>query len=714
MCHDEPIMQPSPGTNHALRSDIQGLRALAVALVVVYHLHAAALPGGFVGVDVFFVISGFLITSHLVGRPPSGARDLVAFWGRRLRRLLPASLVVLVATLVAVRLFSPETVWEATASDARAAALYVVNWSLAGQAIDYLAADNAPTAVQHFWSLSVEEQFYFGWPLLVAAVALVARRRGTSPRAGLALAFLVVTVASFAWSVHLTSTNPAAAYFVTPTRIWELAAGGLLAVAVAGRDAHDSGGRRRADMTRARRPWRLAGAWAGVAMIAAAAVLYTGETPFPGHHAALPVLGTVLLLGCGAPREDRLSPGPVLALRPVQWLGDVSYSVYLWHWPLIIVSTSWSGHALGWRTGAVVLAMTLVLAGLTERFVERPFRTARAARSLRRTYAVAVAAMAVVVGLATVQLVEVQQREEQADRELAAALRDGGPCLGAAALDDDTDCPEVPYDRLLPSVSAAATDLSEAYGQVGPRSCFASEPTFDSVDCEFGDSSADVTVTMFGNSHAAQWLPAVQALAGERGWRIRTHFSARCASADIPQEFDRASASEACVDWVRRTADQIVRDQPDLVVMTNRPQALVPGKDREESDEEYADGYTRILRELTAADLQVLAIRDTPDAGRDVPGCIAERGDDYPSCDGARQRWLPHDPVVDAVERVGGDRLHLADLSDRFCGPKVCTPVIGGVIAYLDSNHMTATYAQTMAPYLAPHLDEALAAKRPS
>ncbi len=232
--------------SRALRTDIQGLRAAAVLLVVVYHLHAAALPGGFVGVDVFFVISGFLITSHLVSRPPASAGALAAFWGRRVRRLLPASLVVLAATLVAVRLFSPETAWQATASDARAAALYVVNWALAGQAVDYLAADNAPTAVQHFWSLSVEEQFYFGWPLLVAGVALLARRRGTSTRTALAVAFGVVTAASFAWSVHLTQTNPAAAYFVTPTRVWELGAGGLLAVLVPGTVA----GRRAAERAR--------------------------------------------------------------------------------------------------------------------------------------------------------------------------------------------------------------------------------------------------------------------------------------------------------------------------------------------------------------------------------------------------------------------------------------------------------------------------------
>lgn len=690
----------------ALRTDIQGLRALAVALVVVFHLHGPALPGGFVGVDVFFVISGFLITSHLVGRPPTGARDLAAFWGRRIRRLLPASLLVLAATLVAVRLFSPETVWDATASDARAAALYVVNWALAGQAVDYLAADNAPTAVQHFWSLSVEEQFYFGWPLLVAAVVLLTRRRRISTRVALGASFAVVTAASLAWSIHLTATNPAAAYFVTPTRIWELAAGGLLAVVVAGRDAHDAG-KRRGEPGVGHRSWRLAGTWAGVAMITASAILYSGSTPFPGYQAALPVLGTVLLLGCGAPREDRLSPGPVLALRPVQWLGDVSYSVYLWHWPIIVVTTSWLGHELGWRSGAIVLALTLVLAGLTERFVERPFRTAGAARSLGRTYGVAVAAMAVVVGLATLQLVEVERRADRSEEDIAAALRDGGPCFGAAAI-GNPDCPEVAYDDLVPSALAAPADRPDAEGDVETGFCRTGESQFGNVTCYFGERDADVRISLFGNSHAGQWMPTLRRLAESNDWELETNIASRCAPIDVEQQFTRAASAENCLAWVDRITESIVSSRPDLVVFTNKMQAPVVGQDLAGSEDAYVEGYQRILRRILDAGVPVLAIRDTPEPGRDIPSCIAENPDRLSACDGTRARWLPPDPVIDAVQAIDDPRLDLVDLTDRFCEARRCRAVNGGVITYFDTNHITKTYAQTLAPYLEPHVLDAL------
>ena len=243
----DPTGAPAPGTRPpgrgatAVRTDIQGLRALAVSLVVVYHLWPTGLTGGFVGVDVFFVISGFLITLHLMQKPPSGPRDLATFWGRRVRRLLPASLLVLATTLVLSRLLAPDTQWGNTAKQARAATLYVVNWVLANDSVDYLAAENAPSPVQHFWSLSVEEQFYFVWPILILGMVLLARRLRANQDLAVLGGLAVLVVASLGYSIWDTHSNPPSAYFVTPTRMWELGIGGLLAVVVAVRQRRGLG-----------------------------------------------------------------------------------------------------------------------------------------------------------------------------------------------------------------------------------------------------------------------------------------------------------------------------------------------------------------------------------------------------------------------------------------------------------------------------------------
>src|SRR4051812_16225328 len=273
-----------------MRPEIQGLRAVAVALVLVFHLWPDAVPGGYVGVDVFFVISGFLITSHLLREAEvSGKVRLAAFWARRARRLLPASLLVLAVSAAATAAVVPISRWDQFFGEIRASALYVQNLHLAGAAVDSLAANAPPSPVRHFWSLSTEEQFYAVWPLLVAtAVALAGR--GASPRRrrrAVALVLGAVVVAGLAWGIHVTATDPAAASFVTPARAWEFAAGGLLAVLAPVSARGDA--------------WRAALGWTGAAAIGAAAFLYNSGTPFPGVAALLPVAGALAVLHAGAP-----------------------------------------------------------------------------------------------------------------------------------------------------------------------------------------------------------------------------------------------------------------------------------------------------------------------------------------------------------------------------------------------------------------------------
>ncbi|WP_158604332.1 acyltransferase family protein [Nocardioides mangrovicus] len=686
-----------------MRADIQGLRAVAVGVVLVYHVAPSLLPGGFVGVDAFFVISGFLITSHLLAHPPATGRDLATFWSRRIRRLLPASVLVLATTLVASRLIAPDTAWDNTARQARAAGLYVVNWLLAHDAVDYLAAENKPTPVQHFWSLSVEEQFYAVWPILILLLVAAARRTRLPPMLLVTTGLGVVVAASLTYSIVETATDPAAAYFITPTRIWELGIGGLVALACAPRVLG------RPDAVRTPpRPIALALGWAGIAAIALSVVTYSGSTPFPGWQALLPVLGTAAVIAAHPTRTSTSTRtgtgtdplGRLLALRPVQWLGDVSYSVYLWHWPLVVLLPYLSGGTLGNLDRLVIIVTTLVLAALTKRFVEDPFRRPGWARPLRRPYLLGATLMALVVLLASAQSLEVDHRQHLAQQQLAAALATAGPCFGAAALTPGRTCPTTTYDHIVPAPADAPDDKSDAYADVGGKNCWAYTPTFPEQHCVFGDADATTRIALVGNSHAGQWLPALQALAKAHHWRIDTFLASRCASADVRQVLDTDQHSSACESWVRRTVAAVTAAKPDLVVMTNRISVPAAGHTLSDSGAAYRQGYAQVMKAWADAGLRVLALHDTPAPGQQIPDCVATHSDDTSACDGKPSDWIPDDPVTDAVRDVASPRVRSADLDDHICSATVCRAVTGGVITYFDGSHLTATYARTLAPYL--------------
>jgi peptidoglycan/LPS O-acetylase OafA/YrhL len=686
----------------AVRTDIQGLRAIAVSLVLVYHLSPHSLTGGFTGVDVFFVISGFLITLHLLEHLPEHPRDLATFWSRRVRRLLPASLLVLAATLVGSRLVAPETQWENTARQARASVLYVVNWLLAGDAVDYLAAENAPSPVQHFWSLSVEEQFYFVWPVLILLLGALARALHRKPLPVVLGGLMVLFGASLGYSAYDTATNPAAAYFVTPTRMWELGVGGLLATVTLLRPGR-------------MHPWTATPfAWVGLGAIGWAAATYSGDTPFPGWQAAIPVLGAAAVIAAEPPTSSgwagRLSPGPLLAVPPVQWLGDISYSVYLWHWPLIVLVPQATGHSLTWVDRGAILAATLLLAWLTKVFVEDRFRAARWGVPLRKPFILAVAAMAVVVSLAGAQLVEVQHLSDRAAAALARGLEGDSHCFGSRALDDPSSCPTVGYDQVVPAPIEAATDKSDAYDvQADGHNCWAYKPHFPARTCVFGDPSATTNVVLVGNSHAGEWLPALERVADTQHLRITTMLASQCAMAAMRQQFETAAYSSACLDWVHRATRRIADQHPDLVVMANRMSVPAEGRERDASVAAYQAGYEAVLGAWRDAGIRTIVLRDTPAPSFSVPDCVAEKKASFEDCDGTRSAWLPPAPEKQAVAAVDSDLVTLVDLTDHICGPKVCGAVTGGVITYFDASHLTATYAATLSEYLGPMIERALA-----
>ncbi|MDR0505014.1 MAG: acyltransferase, partial [Bifidobacteriaceae bacterium] len=335
-----------------LRRDIQALRALAVMMVLVYHLWGNFLGGAFVGVDIFFVISGFLITQHLISHPPTNCFDLVVFWGKRIRRLLPAAFTVIAVTLLFAWLFMPSTLRGNTASSAFGATLYFANWQLSAAAVDYLAATASPTPFQHFWSLAVEEQFYLIWPVIVGVAAGLGRRFGKPNILGLLMA--LVTAGSLAYCIHKTATDSAAAYFVTPGRVWELASGGLLAV-----------GYPQIHRYMQSRWWlrRLAGG-SGLVVMLASCWLIRSDANFPGVVAIWPVLGALLVIAAG-PQSERFAK-----YSPIQFLGNASYSIYLWHYPVVVLLPHIIGHSLNTFTKLIAAVGIIGLAGLSKKYIE--------------------------------------------------------------------------------------------------------------------------------------------------------------------------------------------------------------------------------------------------------------------------------------------------------------------------------------------------------
>ncbi|WP_051298763.1 acyltransferase family protein [Arthrobacter castelli] len=697
----QPASQPAAPSGP--RKDIQGLRALAVALVVLFHLWPGKISGGYIGVDVFLVISGYLITAHLLKKPPRTGHDLWKFWARRLRRLLPAALVVLAVTAVAVRLVAPSTLWAEISKQIIASAIYVQNWALAAGSVNYMESDAMESPVQHFWSLSVEEQFYLVWPLLILAVAwVVARRRsragaGRDPEAenlaNIRLARTVigaVVVISLAFSIWFTAIEPASAYFITPTRIWELAAGGFIATF--------------ATMS-ARNPNSRVGvvlSWAGIAAVFAAAYWYTSATPFPGVAALLPVAGTAVVILAGS--DHPLSPTGFLKHGPIQWLGDVSYSVYLWHWPLIALLPYVSNGSLGMLDKAVILVATFVLAGLSKVHVEDRFRFAKPHAPLRQSYQFAAIGMIAVVLLGSLQWTEAEVRKEAAEQELAAVEDKKTPCLGAAALvKGPPECEVDPDGKVVPEPELAKTDKAD----INEEKCFPEGRYDKKLSCSFG--SGDTEIALVGNSHARHWLPALRELADEKGWTIDTYIISKCTATDAKQQFDTEKKSQDCYEWGQWAQEQTKGDKYDLVITSERQSAPIVGHSLADSGPAAVEGYESYLKEWAKAGTNVLAIKDPTYPGIDVPECVAKNPENQTACSGSSQDWKVHsDPLIQAVKNIDRKNINHTSFDDLVCAPDRCRGVNGGVITYFDSSHLSATYVETMAPYMAKTFEKAL------
>jgi peptidoglycan/LPS O-acetylase OafA/YrhL len=677
----------------ALRPEIQALRAAAVALVLVYHLWPRALPGGFVGVDVFFAISGFLITSLLLREAErTGRISLRAFWARRARRILPAALVTLLACALSTIAVVPLTQWQQFFAEMRASTAYVQNWQLAGDAVDYLGSSNAPSPVQHYWSLSIEEQFYLLWPVLIAvALALTAGRPTPTRRRTIAVVLATATGLSLLYSVAHTAADPTAAYFVTPTRTWELGAGALLALAG---PLHRSPAVARAILS-----------WVGLAAIAVAALTFSHATPFPGHAALLPVLGALAVIRAGAP-GGRIAPTRVMTLRPVQFLGDVSYSVYLWHWPLIVFAP-FVVAADGAATKIAIVVLTILAAALTKRLVEDPARTTSllTTRDARWTFAAACAATLAIIAVTVAASSHVTQRVRAEERVTERVLAAHPDCFGAAARDREHGRCQNPSLRR----TVVPTPLQAAKRDNAP--CGVIERSSTVTVCAFGPRPAHPrrTIALVGDSHAVHWRPAFEGVVEARHWRGMSITRSGCPlSAAPPPLAGRARAR--CLQW-RREVPRWLAAHPAVSTIFVAQHSGSRGTARGGQDAFAAQvaAFRDAWGALPASVERIVVLRDTPTMPGATPTCVQQALTDNrlaaTACDTPRSVALPPDPAV-AAARAETARVRSIDLSRYFCDARRCPPVIGGALVYKDvESHLTDVYAATLGPVLRREVD---------
>lgn len=672
---------------HRVRPEIQALRALAVVLVVIYHMDMRLLPGGFIGVDVFFVVSGFLITAHIAKglEGPDGFR-LSGFYMRRVRRLLPAALTVLVVVGVVTLVRLPATTWNETGPPIIASVFYVQNWYLVAHSSDYLAAVTY-SPVEHFWSLSVEEQFYLFWPVYLMFAVWMGRRLGQTH---LALVFGVATItaASFALSIWETNSDPGLAYFATQTRVWELGAGGLLALT--------------APQLAIGRRYRIALSWAGLLVIALSALTFDADTAFPGYIAAIPVVAAAVVISAGDV-PGRMSTSWLINRRTTQFLGDISYSIYLWHWPLIVLAPMVILGANYWlppEARLVPVVACIFVAWLSKRYIEDPFRLAgpgprvASAASGRRLVLSTTALLAVAAVVVGALLFGVSQtRINRAYAELSAFQRGPQQCVGAAALAGDC------AGRSPRGVHPDPIIATRENGAVDEYECFQTFTRSDVIKCEYGpNEGAARNVALVGDSHAYQWLSAIKEIARQRNWHVDVYGMAGCPLAEgIGTRYCRQH-TEALTD--------ILLDRPVDLVITSAASGVGYG-----SHSGYRDavaGFATTWRELMDRGMRVIAIADLPlpaKAGINDPVGTLEAGGNptFSRTDGLGQP----DALVGAAQETGAE---LIDMSDQFCINELCPPVIGGVLVYGDDDHMTDTYSRSVAPALSRAIDHALAA----
>ncbi|MDN5699788.1 MAG: acyltransferase [Kocuria sp.] len=643
------------------RKEVQGLRAVAVLLVVIYHVFLGRVSGG---VDIFLLISAFFMTLSFVRKIESGRPLAIGrYWLHTFKRLLPLATVVILVTIGLLTEFPESSIaqfrWEALAS-----VFYVENWALAAASVDYYAADHSTASpFQHFWSLSVQGQVFLLWPLIFGFAWLVRRRTRISSVPILAGCFALIFVASMTYSVITTETQQAFAYFDTRARLWEFALGSLIALAI--------------PYLNPPRVIRIILGWVGIVSMVLVGVLVDVQGAFPGWIALWPLLSAAAIIVAGN-TESPFGFDRFLSWWPTVKLGDAAYALYLVHWPLLItylvmMDRPWAGP----RSGVAIVIVSIILALVLTAFIEDPIKAWKWPERAKRRLAIVIVTClalvsAVVLTWTGVDSYRTAQLEAEAERNNPGAMS----LMGDYQPDADPEAPTLPL----------ASDLGNQW--VGlPEECTGIFEADNATVQDFCRQTEDVqdptkTVVVVGNSHMEQYMGAVIPIAEEENWQMVSLLQPGCG-------LGLEGQSDVCREGNQAALDYVEKLKPDVVLTTSTRGELMDG-----SQENVIAGLPAVIEDLTEEGIRVVGFRDHARLDFNPYTCVESKGADDPSCTvPASQVLAPSNP---AQELESIENYQNVDLNDLICPDGQCRPVIGNVHVWLDSHHLTWDYTETM------------------
>lgn len=663
-------------SSEKFRIDIHGLRGIAVLLVVLYHLKLSVISGGYIGVDIFFVISGYLITSHLKDAINSNRFNFSDFYARRIRRIIPASIFVLVCTIVLSCMLLPPLILPQVLKESIATALYIPNVYHALQQTDYLA-DTSVSPFLHYWSLGIEEQFYLLWPLILFLLlkALKFNKNILIP------VILIILLASFFGNYFLTKYSQSWSFFLIFTRAWELISGALLAVLTSGREFPKK--------THSKILGLVCG-WSGIVLLGYSAATYNEATEFPGAAAALPVLGAILIIFAGT-LSNATALNRVLGNRFLQYIGTISYSLYLWHWPVIIFAEELFPN-LNHTTSLIVLfTVSVCLADITYRFVEQPFRFKSPDIPTKSVLIYSLSTsmiITVVIGGYGYQLKSQPLHIDKASQAQAPTTH--------------PDFTSFVPNNLTPALRQAKNSFPGIYDD----GCHDDFFTTNARGCSYGETQSNRTYVLFGDSHAAQWFPALEKYTEEHNIHLITFTKSACPSLDL-RILLRGSEYLNCAEWYKKVIAKINAINPDLIIISNykESQKSVIAVDKKQ---EWKNGLQRTINHFPKK-TNVIVIGDTPSFERAPAICLSENISSAEKCSFPRETLLDKG-LAEAEKEVAIDnRKHYIDMNNYLCSSTTCGPIIGNILVYRDQHHLTTAFSKQLSDMLGNAIEAKLA-----